>query len=193
MIVEKAKAYAYKKHEGQFRKGKTVPFITHLEKATKIAEQLTADKEIIAATWLHDVVEDTDASHEDILLLFGKRISHFVKLESENKRENLDEKDTWRIRKEEQLENLKNISKEDEDVYIIALSDKLANISEMHEDLQETTSDEFWNRFNNNNLNDHHWYYSSFYDIVKNHKIVSKSKELKLFRTLIEEVFQERD
>ena len=77
-LIEKAKAFAYKYHEGQKRKGKDVPFTAHLEAAVKIVESLTDDEDIIVATWLHDVVEDTQATIEDIEAEFGSEVKKLV-------------------------------------------------------------------------------------------------------------------
>ena len=59
---------------------------------------MTTDDEILAAAVLHDVVEDTNTTVEQVKELFGDRVAHLVASESENKRENLPAESTWKIR-----------------------------------------------------------------------------------------------
>ena len=64
-MIEVARDFATKKHEGQFRKDGQ-PFITH---PAEVARRLTAKnmpKVMIVVAWLHDVIEDTDATYEDL-------------------------------------------------------------------------------------------------------------------------------
>ena len=63
---EQAKQFAYKAHKGMKRKGKELPFTYHLELVNKILKTLTVDDNILAAGWLHDVIEDTELTLEDL-------------------------------------------------------------------------------------------------------------------------------
>ena len=65
-IVAKAICYAAEKHKGQPRKGKTIPFIVHPMEAAAIVSSMTDDPEIIAAAVLHDVLEDTPTTAEEL-------------------------------------------------------------------------------------------------------------------------------
>ena len=91
-----------------------------------IVSTMTDDKAIISAAMLHDTVEDTDATIEDIRREFGDKVADLVSSESENKRDNLPSSDTWKIRKQETVDRLKNESSKE--VKMIALGDKLSNI-----------------------------------------------------------------
>lgn len=162
-MVNKAKEYACLMHKGQVRKGKETPFTNHLDEAFEIAQSLTNDEVILAATYLHDVVEDTPATIEDIRELFGDEVAYYVNLETEDKREHLSSRDTWRIRKEEQLKNLNN--HKTKELTIIVLADKLANTNEMVNDYK-MVGDELWKRFNNNNVDELGWYYQSMAKII---------------------------
>ena len=73
------------------------------------------------AAILHDTIEDTDTTYEDILHHFGSRIADYVREETENKRENLPAESTWEIRKRETIEHLRTASIE---VKMLVLSDK---------------------------------------------------------------------
>ena len=143
-LLKKAVDFATEAHAGTFRKGTDIPYIEHPLAAFRIVCGITEDSEVRAAAVLHDTVEDTDVSREDIEREFGKRVADLVASESENKRENLPEKDTWKIRKLETLEDLKDAGK---DTQIICLGDKLANMRDIARDY-EALGEKLWERFN---------------------------------------------
>ena len=128
-INEKAKLFAYEKHSNQKRKGKNIPYTTHLDLVNYILSTLTDKEEILAVGWLHDVVEDTDTTLDEILNIFGDRISHLVDLETEKKEK--DSIKSWRKRKESQLKELKELEEKDLEVLLITFSDKMANLMEI--------------------------------------------------------------
>lgn len=157
-IFEKAVAYALEKHSGMRRKLTGTPYILHPLEAAVIASTLTADEEVIAATLLHDTVEDTDATAEDIKELFGKRVADLVMSETENKRRDLPAEQTWKLRKAESLEALKNAA--DPGVKIVWLSDKLSNMRSFYRVWREK-GDEAWNSFHQKDVTLQAWYYRS--------------------------------
>ncbi len=169
-VLDKAITFATKVHEGQLRKGTEIPYILHPLEAAAIVGTMTTDDEIIAGAVLHDVVEDTDTTVEQIRELFGDRVAELVASESEDKRENLSAQSTWKIRKQETLNHLKTASV---DVKMITLGDKLSNMRAIHRDYI-SVGDELWDRFNQKDKNEHHWYYQSIADCLtelKNHQV----------------------
>ena len=76
-LIEKAYQVARKAHEGQFRKSGE-PYIIHPVCVAIILAQLELDKETIVAGLLHDVVEDTAMTYEDIVEQFGEEIAILV-------------------------------------------------------------------------------------------------------------------
>ena len=187
-LTRKAKEFAYARHEGQTRKGNNDPFTSHLDKVVEIILTLTNDEEVIAAAWLHDVVEDTNTSLKEIYDLFGDRVGKFVELESEDKRPEINERDSWKDRKEEQIKELQNTSDEDSDVFMIALSDKLANTKDMLE-AKKIEGLSFLNKFNNSNPKDQYWYYKSFADIIGEKSNLSDTEAYKKYIQVIDELF----
>ena len=89
-VIEKAIGFAVKAHAGALRKGTNLPYILHPLEAASIAAQMTDDQEIIAATVLHDTVEDTETSAEDIRKEFGARVASLVSSNTENPQINID-------------------------------------------------------------------------------------------------------
>ncbi|QUA54586.1 HD domain-containing protein [Aristaeella lactis] len=143
-MLDRAVAFAAAKHAGAKRKGTTIPYITHVVEAMEIVCHLTEDEEIRAAAVLHDTLEDTDTTREELAELFGDRIADLVAAESENKREGQPEEDTWTIRKQETIRHLSDAST---DIRRIALGDKLANIRAMYRDYI-VIGEKLWERFN---------------------------------------------
>lgn len=156
-ILDRAIIFATNAHKDQFRKGTQIPYILHPMEAAAIVGSMTTDEEVIAGAILHDVVEDTETTVEEVIRVFAERIGSFVASESENKREDLPAELTWKIRKQETLDHLSAASIE---VKMITLGDKLSNMRAIYRDYQRI-GDELWQRFNQKDKNEHHWYYSS--------------------------------
>ena len=151
-------------HRNVKRKMSDINFICHPYEVGSIVKDIIYREKIpfvrivnrvVAAGVLHDVVEDTDYTIDDITEIFDESTSRYVAEETENKRRDKKARDTWRIRKEEFL---KMLSKAEDYPRIITLADKLSNMRDMKVDYQEL-GDGLWLKFNNNNVSDHAWYY----------------------------------
>ena len=182
-MVERAMIFASKAHEGILRKSTDIPYIVHPMEAGAIAASITSDEEVIAAAILHDTLEDTSVTEEDIEREFGKEVLRLIKSDSEDKREDLPPEETWKIRKQETIDYLKN--KADRKEKIIAISDKLSNIRAIYRD-QEKIGDEFWNRFNQKDKKEHAWYYGSFVETLSE---LSETAAYREYCELINKVF----
>lgn len=79
-LVKSAQQFATQAHTqiNHLRKYTKQPYQVHLKRVAQIVSEVTDDPEIIAAAWLHDTVEDTPATFEDIELKFGARVLQFV-------------------------------------------------------------------------------------------------------------------
>lgn len=76
-LIQKAYNYAKEKHGDQLRKSGE-PYIIHPTNVAYTIADLGLDEQTISAALLHDVVEDTDATYEDIVKEFGKEIADMV-------------------------------------------------------------------------------------------------------------------
>ena len=65
-LVDRAIIFATRAHSGATRKGTNIPYIVHPIEAAAIVSAMTDDEEVIAAAILHDVLEDTDATWDDL-------------------------------------------------------------------------------------------------------------------------------
>lgn len=162
-MVEQAEMFAIDAHAGQKRKGSNRPYVLHPIQAMQIVRRLTDDEEVVAAAVLHDTLEDTGVTKAELEKVFGKRVADLVAGVSENKRAERPAGETWKERKQETIENLKDASR---DVKLICLGDKLSNIRMMAKEYV-VIGDELWERFNQKDKNLHCWYYSELYKILR--------------------------
>lgn len=160
---EKALQFAANAHKGARRKGSHLPYIIHPVEVSMIVMKLTDDVEVVVSATLHDVVEDTDYTIEDIHSRFGEKVATLVGAESEDKRRDKRPEDTWEIRKKEAIEHLKNASIE---VKMITLADKLSNMRATKKDCVEY-GDAVWEKFNQKDKELQAWYYISMFDNLK--------------------------
>ena len=182
-LVSEAIAFAVQAHDGMRRKKSESPYILHPMEAAVIVGSMSDDQNLIAAAALHDVVEDAGITIEEIETRFGKRVRELVGSETEDKRADLPPEDTWRIRKEESLEVLKNTN--DIGVLMVWIGDKLANMRAIYRDWK-IDGDAMWQRFNQKNIAEQAWYYRS---IVKLTDRLSHTSAWLEYKTLTELVF----
>ena len=162
-IFEQSLKFALKAHNGQTRKREDLPFVLHPCEAATVAATLTKDREILAAVMLHDTVEDTDTTIEEIREEFGDHVAELVAGETESKYEELPKSESWRRRKEESLEHLKNTK--DIGVKIMWLSDKLSNMrSFCRQYLRE--GDAMWEHYHQKDKEQQAWYYHTIADLL---------------------------
>jgi len=182
-VIARAISFAAVSHCGMFRKGTHTPYIVHPMEAAVIVSTMTSNPEIIAAAVLHDVIEDTPVTIEDLRKEFSAEICDMVAAESENKREHLPAADTWAVRKQETLEKLSGASIK---AKMIALSDKLSNLRSIKRDYNKI-GDKLWDRFNQKDPKEQAKYYRSF----KNATVELEGYETwQEFANLVEEVFK---
>ncbi|WP_051656439.1 HD domain-containing protein [Butyrivibrio sp. AE3004] len=162
--IEEAIIYATIMHQGRTRKLGEKPFILHPLEVAQILSTMTDDEDIITAGILHDIVEDTDGTLNEIEKRFGKRVADLVNSESENKYPEESRGTSWKRRKEESLLVLKNSS--DIGVKMLWLADKLSNIRSLAGAYSEK-GEEIWESLNQSDPEQHRWYYQSIGEIVE--------------------------
>jgi GTP pyrophosphokinase len=123
-LVEKAYAFAFSKHEGQFRKSEE-PYIVHPYEVALILAQLEADGATVAGGLLHDVLEDTEVTPDEMTKRFGAEVCRLV--EGVTKLEKL----KFSSKEERQAENFRRMfvaMAKDVRVILIKLADRLHNM-----------------------------------------------------------------
>lgn len=128
--------YASIKHSNQRRKNvEQTPYINHpIEVMQLVSSSGINDDNVLAAAVLHDVVEDSDATIEDILQLFGHKVAQYVA-------ECTDDRSLSKLeRKKEQIVHASKISQYGK---LIKLADKISNLSDLLTNPPVTWSPEY--------------------------------------------------
>lgn len=182
-MINKAIAFATEAHKRGLRKGSKLPYILHPLETGIIVSTMTTDETVIAAAILHDVLEDTEVTYDQLKQEFGKA-ADYVQAESENKRKNLPPESTWKIRKQETIDHLKQETCSE--IKMIALADKLSNIRSLYHDYQKI-GEELWQRFHEKRKSEQGWYYQELADALSD---LSHTLAWQEYKSLVEAVFQ---
>ena len=124
-LILKAAHFAAEKHRDQRRKDENAsPYINHPISVALAIAQIggVGDPEILAAALLHDTLEDTETTPEELEAEFGKKVCEYVLDVSDDKTLPKDE------RKRRQIEHAKKISK---GAALIKLGDKISNVTDV--------------------------------------------------------------
>ena len=181
-LLDRAIVFAVKAHAGTERRGKGFPYIVPPLEAMEIVSTITADQELLAAAVLHDTVEDTEVTEEQIRKEFGDRVASIVASESDTFEEGVKEEDSWHVRKQAAIERLASASM---DAKIVALGDKLSNMRAIARDYSKV-GDRLWDLFHVKDPKDHEWHYRGLADSLKE---LSGTGAYEEFISLIDEVF----
>lgn len=143
-LIEHAIRVAARAHRHDCRKGSDIPYLSHSASVALLLERVgISDDQILAAALLHDVVEDTAVTLEDLARDFPPPVVDLVRGLSERKLDGLGQTRPWRDRKEEHLEVVKAAPF---GVRAIVLADKLHNLGTMVFDIEQ--GEPIWTRFN---------------------------------------------
>lgn len=184
-LFDRAAKFAIDAHSNTERRQHGSPYALHVFEAAAIVETMSNDMDLIAAALLHDVVEDTDVTIEEIESEFGKRIADLVSSETEEVIEGSPE-DTWVIRKQHAMDRIASASHEGK---IVALGDKLSNMRAIYRDYQIKGPD-FFNVFHVKDPKLHEWHYRGLAEALIE---LQDQEAYKEFVTLIDLVFSKQE
>ena len=156
--IMKALSKAIVLHKGQKRKDGVTPFIVHPISVGMILTEQNATEEQVIAGVLHDTLEDTVYTYEELRSDFGVRVARMVLACSEDQ-----SIENWNHRKEELLGRLQ---KEDS-AKIVKAADALSNMMDLH-DSTKRFGESFWLNFQNDKRS-RMQYYIDIYDIAEKH------------------------
>jgi len=185
-FLDRAIIFAVKAHAGTERRGKGFPYIVHPMEAMEIVATMTPDQELLAAAALHDTVEDTSVTIEDIRTQFGDRVASLVQSESDVFIEGKSEEDSWHERKQAAMDRLAAASHE---AKMVALGDKLSNMRAIARDYA-MKGDALWQLFHAKDPKDHEWHYRG---LAQSLKELADTFAYKEFVSLINQVFAKAD
>ena len=126
-LIDRAVDYANQKHKVQKRKDGS-PYIIHPLAVAQIVAEMGLDCDAILGALLHDCIEDTDASHEDIEKIFGPTVAELVEGVTKLTRANFSSSE------QAQMENLRKMfmaMSKDIRVVLIKIADRLHNMRTM--------------------------------------------------------------
>ena len=181
-LLDRAIIFAVRAHAGTERRGKGYPYIVHPLEAVEIVSTMTADQELLAAAALHDTVEDTGVTVEQLRAEFGDRVAALVEEESDKFEEGVSEADSWHTRKRAAIERLSKASRE---AKMVALGDKLSNMRAIARDYA-VQGDALWDIFHAKDPKDHEWHYRGLADALRELEGTFAFQE---FEKLINQVF----
>ena len=175
-IKDKAKEFAINAHKGQIRKSdKEKPMIIHPINVADILSEYGFDDNVVAAGYLHDVIEDTKYTKEDLLKAFNEDILSLVLGDTEK-----DKSLSWEERKIETINIVKDL-----DLSIVC-ADKISNLEDMRI-IFETRGEKDFSAFKRG-YEKQKWYYTEVYNSL----ICNEDKNYPMFarlKLLIDDVF----
>ena len=161
--IQKALRLAEEAHRGQVRRGSGVPYVVHPINVARIVERSGFREVAVLAALLHDVVEDTAVTLNDIGCQFSMGVSGIVAACSEIKVDPDGRPIPWEERKRSHIERLR--AQASIDVRAVMLADKLDNLRSIHADL--AAGRPVWDQFHAGR-DRVLWYYASIIDACDN-------------------------
>ena len=160
-LIAEAIRFATEKHSsvvnkdgtvGQLRKGSCLPYIVHPMEVWQILRNNNCSAKVQIAGLLHDTLEDTDTTPEEIKEKFGSEVLALVKSESEDKTK------TWKERKQHTIDAL---AKDSIETMQVCCADKLSNCKAQLYDFKQI-GDALFERFNKESTPElQAWYYKN--------------------------------
>jgi (p)ppGpp synthase/HD superfamily hydrolase len=141
--LDRALRWAALCHQGQLRKGSATPYVEHVVGVAMVLDRLGYPEDVVIAGLLHDVVEDTDATLDEVRARFGPEVAALVGHGSEVKRDAGGQKRPWIDRKRDHLAALTGAPAT---ARAVVLADKLHNLVSIAADLEEGRP--MWSLFN---------------------------------------------
>ncbi len=131
--------FAARAHTGQYRKQTKIPYIVHPLAVAQLLIEAECSDEVAVAGLLHDTVEDSPVTLEDIRSVFGDNVAGLVAGATEPEKVH-----RWEVRKQHTLDSLAEASHE---VLQLICADKLHNIRSIRKDIQQHGEQQVWSRF----------------------------------------------
>lgn len=130
-LIESAELYARELHKNMLKKDGKTPHYSHLESVVNRLKSLGVyDEEVLCAGWLHDVIEDTEATFDDVYERFGQRTVVLVSSLS---------KDMKLPKKEREIQYVKQLKEAPFEAKLVKLCDASANLKDIDSsDLSKT-------------------------------------------------------
>lgn len=157
-MVERALSFTIRAHDGQYRKHeKDTPYVFHPIIVSLVLKTAGFNDKVVAAGLLHDVVEDTKYSIDDLAKLFGGDVASFVMTCTE-----FNKSLSWRERKSQQIKAIYNLPVNNK---AIICADKIANLEDLRIQLRKNGYIDF--SVFSADRNEQEWFFRSVYNALK--------------------------
>ena len=153
MQLMDAITFATKKHDGQRRKVDQLPYISHPYRVAMLLIQQGYPEHIVIAGLLHDVVEDTETTLDEIKEKFGEKVASLVDFASEP-----DKTLAWEDRK---LHTIQAIKQAPIEAKLVVCADKIDNLTSILEN-EKKLGTQIWDSFKKGR-DSQQWYYNNIY------------------------------
>ncbi|MFA5602583.1 MAG: HD domain-containing protein [Bacilli bacterium] len=164
--IERAIHFAFIANKGQKRKNENIDFTFHPISVGMILKEYNFKDEIIITGILHDIIEDTNYSYEDIKKEFGEKIANNVLFISEDK--------NIKNPLERKKDIIKRLENADINILMVECADKLHNLISDY-NLFQQIENKIWNR-SLLSIDENKWFYKELLNIFKSNK--EHNKEL---------------
>lgn len=149
-MIEKAKQYAIEAHHGQKRKGANEDYVHHPIRVAETLRESGFPEAVVCAGYLHDVVEDTEVTRQNLDKEFGKEVANIVMAHTEDKEK------SWQERKQHTINMVRTAPL---NVKALVVADKWDNLQSIQAGLV-TQGKQLWDLFNAG-YERQKWYYES--------------------------------
>ena len=175
--------YAAGKHRGHYRKGTTIPYVSHLLQVSGLVLENGGDEDEAIAGLLHDVIEDQDVTPAEIEEKFGPRVKDIVVACSDSVGT---EKAPWKQRK---LAYVAHIASASKSARLVSSCDKLHNARAILADYR-AIGESLWTRFSADR-DQILWYYRALADAFRNAETAAESRLLDELNRVVGELESE--
>lgn len=181
-MIHKGIEFAIRAHGQQKRKGSDLLYIVHPFETALILSQAGASETLICAGLLHDTLEDTDVTYEQLRKEFGAEVADLVWSRSEDKEK------TWEERKSAAVNKIQSLNYEQK---LLLCADKLSNMRSIAADYQ-AVGERLWERFRRGR-EAQKWYYGAIITELTQLAELPMYQELKkLYQSIFEKIVCEK-
>ena len=178
----KAIEFSARAHRNQLRKRTDIPYITHPFAVALLLQEANCSKQVVIAGLLHDTIEDTSITLEDIKREFGDPIAHIVEACSEP-----DKSQPWELRKQHTIDHLKELSAE---AKMVMCADKFHNLMTIALE-KKSVGDKVWAKFNRGYESQKWYYHSVLSALMADESLFEDNPLCSRFKRLVYEMFGE--
>ena len=155
-MIHSSIIFATEAHNGQLRKGTQLPYIILPMEVAQILSYINASQEAIIAGILHDTLEDTNVTYQELSFRFGDAVASIVR-ECSNTYSG-----SWRVRKQHTVTKL--ATTQSQDIALVLCADKISNLRSIVYDFK-VVGEAVWRRFSAPK-EDVLWYYGQLEKVI---------------------------